>query len=306
MDPIDKLNSFNLSEVTPKEIWEELHKIGKVGKIISYIYPGESLLRGRSLNEGEEFLCKSDYTYPPSRFSKKVQRASHPGLIMFYGTYVPQMLIDEGNDLRAARVTGILEARSDLRSNNTNCVQKIAFGRWVCKEKLKLVGVFQSQSISHSNNYIKDVYSKYLKFLDKSPEFKPQSIRATNFLAEQFSKENIDSESDYLISALYTEMAVKNGFDGVLFPSVQTGGFGINCAITPFATDNKLDFVYAGECIVYKRKTNYIVDNLRGAEMYKNQTHFEMKDLDPGIHAGEEACLKKLGLNSMQELLDNK
>ena len=56
-------------------------------------------------------------------------------------------------------------------------------------------------------------------------------------MANEFAKENINEDYDYMISAVFSEMATKNRVDGIIYPSVRVGGKGFNIAITPKATE---------------------------------------------------------------------
>jgi hypothetical protein len=116
-------------------------------------------------------------------------------------------------------------------------------------------------------------------------------------LADEFAKENLRGDYDYMISAIFTQIAVNKGYDGIFYPSVRVGGKGFNIAITPQAT-KKLGLYVAGECSLYKKKNHTIIDNNAIAELDGKQETFEMRDLPNN----EKLILSKLGITSIEEL----
>ncbi|MGE5354790.1 MAG: hypothetical protein ACM3PT_00995 [Deltaproteobacteria bacterium] len=128
-------------------------------------------------------------------------------------------------------------------------------------------------------------------------EFIIRSFAFTKFLAEEFSKEKIRGDYDYLISALLSEKVTENGFDGIFYPSVRTGGQGFNIAITPEAT-NKMSLIAAGECTVYKLRDHTVVGNDAGVKLNGTEDYFKLIELD----SQREACLFQLGISSLNEL----
>ena len=124
----------------------------------------------------------------------------------------------------------------------------------------------------------------------------------SNFIASEFKKSKISSDSDYLISAIFSDVMVSKGFDGILYPSVRTEGKGINVALTPSAVEKKMKLELAGICIIYKNKDIVVIDNLKNA-IVGNNSKLEFVDVDPECHAGENECLKKIGVSSIEDLL---
>lgn len=116
------------------------------------------------------------------------------------------------------------------------------------------------------------------------------------------AKAETNHDYDYLLSATFAETVVDKGLDGVLYPSVIVGGQGFNVAINPEVADSNLDLILAGECSMYKLFENTIVDNETAIELKPNQTNFELISVDPQYHAGQAECLRRLGINSMNEL----
>lgn len=305
MEIIRKIQELNLSEYPENELRVLINQLGVIGCIKYTFHPGKNIFRGRTIDRDQSLLSKNEYTYPPHQFNTRYQRASKPHMNMFYGTFVPEIEMSKNDeDLKRARATGVVEARSELRNPETNIIQKIAFGRWIVTQNINLVAVLFDEQYRDRSCFSELMNKEYEKFLSENEEMKLSSVNVNDFLASEFSKENDGNDFNYLISSTFTEMVVSQGYDGVLFPSVQTGGIGFNVAITPQAADQKLDLRVAGECLVYKRKKQMVVDNLRGNTLYSNQTHFQFNEIDPRYHAGEDNCLAALGCKSIDELLN--
>lgn len=167
------------------------------------------------------------------------------------------------------------------------------------RKGLKSNGDCTKKKFAEATAYIKDLaaaYSKYLESIDK--EIASRSLAFTSFLAEEFSKSEITGDYDYMISALFSDLAVARGFDGVFYPSTRIGGKGFNIAITPDAT-KKLHLRAAGECSVYKLRDHTIIGNDSVVELSGTETEFKLLDLPPS----RERCLEKLGVSSVEDLV---
>lgn len=303
---IDQLRQLDLTLYPEEEIQRLLRQLlNKVGIINYTFHTGVSIFRGRAIGMDDQLLSKCEYSYPPPRFADQFQRASKPSMVMFYGTFVPEIEIIQNNeDLRMARVTGVLEARSELRDLSTRVVQKIAFGRWVVKKDINMVAMLHHDEYAFESSFVRTMKENYLHFLDNIPEQKENSLQVTKYIAHEFSKDQIAEDYDYLVSSTFTEIIVHQGYDGIIFPSVRTGGIGFNVALTPYAVDNMLDLRVVGECLVYKSRDQYVVDNLSGTVLYPNQTQFQLNPIDPRYHSGEQRCLEELGFSSKEEFLN--
>jgi len=82
----------------------------------------------------------------------------------------------------------------------------------------------------------------------------------SEFFSQEFGKEDIVNDYDYLISAVFSEIITNDfNYDGILYPSVRMGGeYGYNVAIKPEAVDKKLVLDVIGESTYYKNKGNSI------------------------------------------------
>ena len=294
---IEQLRRLDLSTYPEGEIKKLISQVGQIGFMTVIFHPGKELMRARPNFNGERFHKKSDFSFKPQRQNTTYQRASTPNWTMFYATTLPEKM--EPEEYANMRVTGVFESLPALRDKISSTYQKISFGKWIVKEDLTLIAIFQEERFKENSSYLRELDTAFREFSKNAPpDMIERSHLLFNFLACEFSKENIRGDYDYMISALFTELMTSNGFDGVLYPSVPLNGKGINIALTPEAT-NKLDLIVAGECSIYKRKDHTIVGNDAIVKLDGNEQEFELKE----IENHQKECLEKLGFESLNELL---
>ena len=293
---IQNLKQLDLSTYPKEEILSLFKQLGQIGWVMITLHRGKPVMRARPNYHGERFETKDAYSFKPAHLNKTYQRASTPEQTMFYATLVPEN--PAPRELDNMRVIGVAETIPMLRDKTKSGYQKISFGRWVVHEDINLLAIVHKNDYSERSSYTKELAQAYDGFIRHTPpEIAERSIAFSSFLADEFSKEHITGDFDYMISALFTELSAKRGLDGVLYPSVRVGGAGFAIAITPEAT-TRLGLYAAGECSVYKLKDHTVVGNDAIVELNGNETAFKLNDLDPH----QKECLAQLGVTSIDEL----
>lgn len=299
-ETLNRLTELDLSKYPYEDVKKLIGQLGETGFITVTFHQGQTIMRARPNYDGDTFSSKCELTYKPQQLNNTYQRASTPKRTMFYGSSIPEN-IQEGQ-LNNKRVIGALEALPWLRDNGTKGYQKISFGRWIVNADINLIAIVQHDSFYNSSSYTRELYDSFKKFFSQFPSYKEDTLAIADFFANEFSKEDTNNDFDYLISATFAKMLVDKGIDGILYPSVRVEGKGFNVAIRPDIADTRLDLVAAGECSIYKYYEHSIVDNDTAIKLTPNQTHFELKEVEPQYHAGQQGCLKRLGLKSMADL----
>lgn len=293
---LEELKNTDLSKYPTKEINKLFNEFGRIASIVVHFHKGKSVMRARPNYDNERFEKRSQYSYKPQEFNKTYQRASTPNQTMFYATVIPDK-IKEG-ELDNMRIIGVAETIPLLRDINKSGYQKISFGRWEVEKDLNLVAVVQKDKFYEESSYTRELADAYEEFLKNIPkEIAEKSLEISSFIADEFAKAEINNDYDYLISALFTELVTKKGFDGILYPSVRVYGKGFNIAITPEAT-KKLKLKVAGECSIYKHKDHTVIGNDAIVELEGTEEDFKLVEIDNL----QEECLKKIGLNTLDEL----
>jgi hypothetical protein len=290
------MKNLDLSTYPKDEIISLFQQVGKIGHIVVTFHKGKSVMRARPNYEGERFEKKNDYSFKPQKFNKTYQRASTPNQTMFYATSIPEN-IPQG-ELDNMRVIGVAETIPMLKDKTKSGYQKISFGKWIVHEDIHLIAIVQKEKYAEKSSYTKELADAYKNFIETAPkDILENSLAFTTFLADEFSKELIRQDYDYMISALFTELVIQSGFDGVLYPSVRMGGQGFNIAITPESTQ-KLGLYIAGECSIYKLKDHAVLGNDAIVELMGNEEEFKLAEM----RSDKKECLAQLGIESIDEL----
>lgn len=293
---IEQLKNLDLSTYPKDEILSLFNKVGKIGYVVVTFHRGKSVMRARPNYNGEHFEKKSDYSFKPQEYNKTYQRASTPNQTMFYAAAIPETL--QKGELDNMRVIGIAETIPLLRDKTKSGYQKVTFGRWYVHEDIHLLAIVQKDKYAEESSYTKELADAYKQFIAKTPQdILERSLSYTTFLADEFSKENIRGDYDYMISALFSELITQDGLDGIFYPSVRVGGKGFNIAITPEAT-KKMGLYAAGECSVYKLKDHTVVGNDAIVELNGTEEEFKLVEID----SHQKECLAQLGVTSIDDL----
>lgn len=293
---IEALKGLDLTKYPREEILSLLKQAGKIGYVVVTFHRGKSVMRARPNYNGERFEKKSDFSFKPQKYNNTYQRASTPNKTMFYATAVPENI--EKGELDSMRVIGVAEAIPMLRDLTKSGYQKVSFGRWYVHEDIHLLAIVQKDKYYEESNYTRELVDAYKEFIKTTPqEIIERSLTFTTFLADEFSKEDINGDYDYMISALFSELTTERGLDGIFYPSVRVGGKGFNIAITEEAT-KKLGLYVAGECSIYKLKEHTVVGNDAIVELKGTEEEFKLIEIEPHI----KECLEQLGINSIDDL----
>lgn len=293
---IEQLKNLDLSTYPKDEILSLFKQVGKIGHVVVTFHRGKSVMRARPNYNGERFEKKSDYSFKPQEYNKTYQRASTPNQTMFYATAIPETL--QPGELDNMRVIGVAETIPMLRDKTKSGYQKVSFGRWYVHEDIHLLAIVQKDKYAEESSYTKELADAYKQFIATTPQdILERSLAYTTFLADEFSKEDIRGDYDYMISALFSELATQRGLDGVLYPSVRVGGKGFNIAITTEAT-KKMGLYVAGECSMYKLKDHTVVGNDAIVELKGTEEEFKLIEID----SHQKECLAQLGVTSIDDL----
>ena len=293
---ISELKDLELSSNPEIRVRELLGQVGGIGYMLVTFHKGKSIIRARPNNEGERFLKKEDYSFKPQQLNTTYQRASTPYKTMFYGSVLPEDF--ESEELKNARIVGVLESLIWLRDKTSSGYKKISFGKWIVQENINLIAIIHNDTYFSESNYVRELVDAYTHFIAKEDKgMIDKSLKFQRFLAEEFSKD-ITTQFDYLISAIFTESAIAiQGIDGILYPSVRAMGRGFNVAISPEAC-SKLGLFVVGECSVYKLRDHTVIGNDFVAELDGKTDEFELKEIEN--HRME--CLQQLGITSIDDL----
>lgn len=289
------LEALDLSKYPYQETKDLIGSIGPVAAIEYVLHPGKVIMRARPNKIGERFSKISEISYKPEQYNNTYQRASTPHNTMFYGSTVSEKL--KPGELELMRIIGLFEAISLCRDVHSEGEQIMTYSRWRVVKDIPLMAIIHHTGFPVDNSEAAEMREYFTKRLSEQPqEVAEKSKIVTDFLSNQYAKEITPKDYDYLISAIYTEMLIVNGHaGGVLYPSVRTGGDGFNVAIHPYYLDNGyLIPEVVGECTIYKRGIETVVDNETIAILEPGQSEFTLEPVKPEDHTGKDKVMRYL------------
>lgn len=292
-NPISKLKKIDLSKYPIDEINSIMKEFGNFGVVVMTLHAGKSIIRARPNEPTETFKTVSELSFKPAKFNTTFQRASTPNTTMFYGCVVPENLAE--GELDNARVTAIFEASKLYRQEIESGEEKITFSRWTVTKDIPLIAIVYHKDFINNSSHTNELHTAYQTFLKNNPNDIANSNTVTEYLASEFAKKETPHDYDYLISALFTEIALSQGFAGVYYPSVRAEGKGFNVAIHPDFVNSNMKAIVSGECSLYKKAKHIVLDNDTITEIADGEIEFVMRPItDPQFHSGREICNKIL------------
>lgn len=277
MDIVTELKKLDLRDQPVNEIYEILNQIGVIA-LMTTDYNSPKCIERAVCNSGDEvFSSVFRISYKPAQFNNTFQRASTPDNTMFYGSVIPENVSQD--EISYARITGAYEVAEVLR-NNFDGENIVTFGKWYINETISLATIFDPMQ-ECKIDYLCEVKESYLKSLSKeSEEIQAKSLRYLKYLSSEFSKKVPNGQDhEYLISAIYTDILVKQGYDGVLYPSVQAGGMGLCVAIHPNAV-KKLILIAVLQAKVIKYQDSLFVKNEKSCRVEEGAINFNLIDVN--------------------------
>ena len=260
--------------------------------IVTY-HHGKPIFRVRP---GGGYMKRECLSYKPQEFNKTCQRASTPNRTMFYGT-----VVSDGECMENARITGVAEACSLLRAGEESIgQQQITFSQWVVSKDINLVAIVSNKDFVTKNTLLKELNCAYDNYLNEFPEKKDRLNKISNFFAEEFSRKIIGPDYNYLLSAIFTEIVVEQGYDGVVYPSVQASGLALNVAIKPEAVDTSLRLEVVGEWRIYKNKKSTYILSETSCKVENERADFVYETTKNEISM--EECRRRMNVNSLNDL----
>ncbi len=297
MDVIDQLKVLDLSEYPIAELDRLLTSLGKLGIMLTDYhktpenqYSKEIERAVNNTQEEPDFNSISRISYKPAKYNSTYLRASTPKNTMFYGSVISEEDYDK-EEMKYTRIVGASEISSLMR--NSDVIEgwsKMTFGKWEVTENISLATIIDP-TIDYEHQYLNNLKTKYLEFLNEIPEdVRENTLKCLKFISSEFSKEvSTGNNHEYLISSKFTEIFTKtSNFDGVVYPSVQSKGYGLCVAIHPRAM-NKLKLTKVLQCKLTKTlredgENNFQLMNEKNCLVEDGAETFELKEIENVIN----------------------
>lgn len=285
MEIINQIKELDLTEYPIAQLDSLLTKTDKLCIMLTDLHQGKRIERAvNNSKEEPEFRDVSRISFKPSEFNHNYLRASTPKNTMFYGTAFSEDDKITDDEMKYERIVGSSEVSSLIRSSEIlEGWSRITFGSWILEDTISLATIIDPTK-EYGHPYLNKLKKKYIDFLKEVPkDIKENTLKWLEFLSAEFSKKvGNGNNHDYLISAKYTELFVNTGkYDGVIYPSVQSSGYGFCVAIHPNAV-SKMQLNYVLQCKLTKSQredgeNHFLLENIKNSKVEKGATEFELK-----------------------------
>jgi hypothetical protein len=291
---ISELQNLNLELCGDNLIFSLINRLGKFGMIETIIKAGNHsfIERARINYNGEVFQKFEDISYNFSP-SNNYKRCTIPGEIVFYGT----LPIPEIEQVRLPAVTETTE----ILENDSNEIleERMTVVRWQVKKDLRCVAIIgKEEFLDHNRNLVNTRDSLYMFIKNhQNPEEVKSTFKINEFLGQEFGKKVNDNENhNYKISAIFSDLVFKQGFDGIIYPAVSLGGAGLNIALRKEVIDNKyLEPILAIQIHNYSLGKNFISDNPYSGVYLEDK--IKWNDTPYSGYVGRANCIRELYKN---------
>lgn len=223
------------------------------------LFVHQKILRTRK-NEDGFFGYIHELSYPPKEYAR-TDRASIEGKPMFYASIFTK---EVEKSHAYPRIISALETIPLLRAKGTSGQNLITQSVWMIDEEVHVYSFPLSSQYKRACSEIYMLNSDWDKVLKN--EYSEDSIEFFSFIGDLMAKPN--ESCLYEITATCIDFILEHyNFDGVLYPSVQAEGQGMNICIKPDVVDSKISFAGAATEVIVRNGDNSQIHILGNTHM---------------------------------------
>lgn len=223
------------------------------------LFANQKILRTRK-NEDVFFGYIHELSYPPKEYAR-TDRASIEGKPMFYASIFTK---EVEKSHAYPRIISALETIPLLRAKGTSGQNLITQSVWMIDEEVHVYSFPLSSQYKRACSEIYMLNSDWDKVLKN--EYSEDSIEFFSFIGDLMAKPN--ESCLYEITATCIDFILEHyNFDGVLYPSVQAEGQGMNICIKPDVVDSKISFAGAATEVIVRNGDNSQIHILGNTHM---------------------------------------
>lgn len=223
------------------------------------LFANQKILRTRK-NEDDIFGYIHELSYPPKEYAR-TDRASLEGKPMFYASIFTK---EVEKSHAYPRIISALETIPLLRAKGTSGQNLITQSVWMIDEEVHAYSFPLSSQYKRACSEIYMLNSDWDKVLKN--EYSEDSIEFFSFIGDLMAKPN--ESCIYDITATSIDFILEYfDFDGVLYPSVQAEGQGMNICIKPDVVDSKISFAGAATEVIVRNGDNSQIHILGNTHM---------------------------------------
>lgn len=201
--------------------------------------PNKFVVRASKNKEGEIFSNVSRCSYNPIPETISLQRCNYPNQQIFYCS------LYSNTKLASTTITCLVETGWEYMEDVNIRSCKFTLSRWALKRPLKLYVLPFSKISIEKNNDIKNINENISTQINSRFENTYEIFTSLKYISDVFCK-RVDKNKYYKISFAFFNSLIfyqqynKTSFDGLLYPSANTEGAGINLAIYKEIIDQKI------------------------------------------------------------------
>lgn len=223
------------------------------------LFVHQKILRTRK-NEDGFFGYIHELSYPPKEYAR-TDRASIEGKPMFYASIFTK---EVEKSHAYPRIISALETISLLRAKGTSGQNLITQSVWMIDEEVHVYSFPLSSQYKRACSEINMLNSDCKKVLKN--EYSEDSIEFFSFIGDLMARPN--ESCLYEITETCIDFILEHyNFDGVLYPSVQAEGQGMNICIKPDVVDSKISFAGAATEVIVRNGDNSQIHILGNTHM---------------------------------------
>lgn len=222
------LRSLDLETAEIDKIKSLLRELRFHMSVMKKLKSGKAICRSLLFENGEIPISVDRISYnknPGQIFG----RATYKGKTAFYGAIATEIM------------QNYYTTPLEILSFRKGCIERlqVVSGKWILQSDCWFV--FLGGKLDYLCNEGKIRHQCFSEYLAQSDSNSESFKLVDDFLCEEFSKKVPEDEPwRYKISATYAEMLKEEGHAGLIFPSVDTNGAGLNIVLFPGAVNNGL------------------------------------------------------------------
>jgi len=250
---LTELEKLDLKSATKDIIIGILTRLLRHAGVVTRLQAGTVICRTVSCNhlKGEYPTKASQISYNPDLIGSSFGRANWAGNSVFYGCISSEFI--------AANDATYFELLDNLIKNPADIAQELfVVGTWVLQQDLDVITL--SGNFKVETDADKSRNAELTLFLTDYPENREALNLIDRFLCNEFSKEVSRQENwRYKISAAYAEFLKQDNWPGLIYPSYQSQGAGINIMLYSDVVDKRIiQLVSAVGVLHYKRGIRHL------------------------------------------------
>ena len=232
-----KLRSLDNTNSLDEEIKTVLEQFGAAHIFTARIAKGATIIRARTeldFNGPNQILYESQISYRKDLQNVRRGRCNLDREAAFYGVLMTTRDKFKAED----RITCFSEvSKIGVMQLGTEGTDYTTTGIWTVTEPFDVVAFSHDEKLGNNHEIVAEMRREFAKA--------SQGDNVTNkekgvFFQKIFSGIYGDPNSPYRVSACMASLLFSRGCKGILYPSVQTEGIGLNLALPSITVDNHL------------------------------------------------------------------